>query len=509
MRKIFLAASLLISAFFAAVLGIQSPSRVAADTPWWDTLWGYRVAVTVDAAGYDRVDKVAEVDINFTDLLNELGDSGKFDPKSIRVVEVDGGSVIDDLVPFQFDQASTYNANSNAAGTLIILLNGETAAAATRQYHIYFDVAGDSFTPPGVPELISVKTITDNFGFETFRLTGANSTYYFHKTGGGFASLFDVDENDWIGWSTAAGAAGDFRGIPNMIHPSNGGFFHPGRTNVNSSIVRSGPLRVTIRSTSLDGNWATQWDVFPGYARMTVQKVMSDIAYYLIYEGTPGGALDLTTDLVTKSDGTTAAANVSWTGDIPGDEWVYFTDPSLDRSLFVIHHQQDEIVDSYTTDAGGKMTILGFGRAGNGRFLTGLPTEMTFGLVDESSFAAVAAAIDNAYKPLGYTLADAERSPEPSTATPTHTPTEAPTEAPSPTPTETPTSTPTDTPTAIPTDTPAPTDTPTRTPTHTATATETPINTPTATALSAATATFTATRLPGYDLFLPLVVVGP
>lgn len=94
---------------------------------------------------------------------------------------------------------------------------------------------------------------------------------------------------------------------------------------------------------------------------MTVQKVMSDIAYYLIYEGTPGGALDLTTDLVTKSDGTTAAANVSWTGDIPGDEWVYFTDPSLDRSLFVIHHQQDEIVDSYTTDAGGKMTILGFG----------------------------------------------------------------------------------------------------------------------------------------------------
>lgn len=498
MKKIILAAVSMAAVLFAAVLVIRPVDSAGAD-PWWDTLWGYRVAVTVDAAGYDRVDKAAEVDVNFTDLLDELGDSGKFDPESIRVVEIAGGSVIDDLVPFQFDQASNYNANNNAAGTLVILLTGETAAAATRQYHIYFDVTGDSFTPPGIPDLVSVKTITDTYGYETFRLIGINSTYYYHKAGGGFASLFDVDENDWISWNPAPKSAGDFRGIPNMVHPIDGGHFHPGRTSVNSSIIRRGPLKVTIRSTSLDGNWTTQWEVFPSYARMTVQKVVAGKSYWLLYEGTPGGTLDLATDLVTKSDGASATANVAWVGDISGEEWVYFTDPSLDRSLYVVHHQQDEIVDSYTPDENGKMTILGFGRSANSRFLTGLPAEMTFGLVDETSFEGVAAAINNAYKPLSYTLDAAERSPEPPTATPTQTPTETPTETPSPTPTDTPTATPTDTPTATPTETltPTPTATPTNTPTATATAT--------ATASPTSTSVATATPRPGYETYLPVI----
>ena len=514
MNRIFLAAILMVVVLFAAVLSIQPPDSAAANDPWWDTLWGYRVAVTVDAAGFDRVDKVAEIDINFTDLLTGLGDNGKFDPDSIRVVEIVGEDVVDDLVPFQFDRASNYNANNNAAGTLVILLTGNTAAAAARQYHVYFDVVGDSFTPPNIPSYVSMKTITDAYGFETIRLVGTNSTYHYHKTGGGFASLFDVDEKDWIGWNSAAGGTGDFRGIPNMVHPIDGGYFHPGRANVTSSILSRGPLKVTIRSTSLDGTWVTQWEIFPSYARMTVQKVVSGKAYWLLYEGTPGGLLDLTTDLVTKSDGTSAAANVAWVGDIPGEEWVYFTDPSLGRSLYVVHHQEDEIVDSYTPDSGKKMTILGFGRSVNSRFLTGLPAEMTFGLVDETSSAEVAGAIYNAYKPLSYTLAGAERSPVPPTATPTKAPTEAPTETPTATPTETPTATPTETPTATPTDTPTatptdtPTATPTSTPTQTATATVTPTYTPTPTATATATATptATATRPPRYDLFLPLMI---
>jgi len=359
-----------------------------------------------------------------------------------------------------------------------------------------------------------MKTITDAYGFETIRLVGTNSTYHYHKTGGGFASLFDVDEKDWIGWSLTAGGAGDFRGIPNMVHPIDGGYFHPGRANVTSTIPSRGPLKVTIRSTSLDGNWVTQWDVFPSYARMTVQKVVSGKAYWLLYEGTPGGLLDLTTDLVTKSDGTSAAANVAWVGDIPGEEWVYFTDPSLGRSLYVVHHQEDEIVDSYTPDSSKKMTILGFGRSVNSRFLTRLPVGMRLGLVDEASFEGVAGAIHNAYKPLSYTLAGAERSPVPPTTTPTKAPTEAPTETPTATPTETPTATPTETPTATPTDTPTatptdtPTATPTSTPTRTATATVTPTYAPAAspTATATTTPTATATRPPRYDLFLPLIV---
>jgi hypothetical protein len=257
-----------------------------------------------------------------------------------------------------------------------------------------------------------------------------------------------------------------------MVHSVDGGHFHPGRTSVDSSVFRRGPLKITIKSSSLDGLWATTWEIFPTYARMSVQKTAEGKKFWLLYEGTPGGALNLTTDLVTKSDGTSATAGTAWTGDIPGEEWVYFTDPPLGRSIFVIHHQQDELVDSYTPDNNGLMTILGFGRSGVGRFLTTLPRELTIGLVDKTSIEEVTAVVHNAYKPIPYIIADAERSPEPPTATPTNTPTSTPTDTPTPTPTDTPTATPTDTPTAT------PTDTPTATPTETATATPKPTKTP-------------------------------
>ena len=67
---------------------------------------------------------------------------------------------------------------------------------------------------------------------------------------------------------------------------------------------------------------------------------------------------------------------------------------------------------------------------------------MTFGMVDETSSAEVDGAIYNAYKPLSYMLAGAERSPVPPTATPTKAPTAAPTGTPTATPPHTPTATP-------------------------------------------------------------------
>ncbi len=118
-----------------------------------------------------------------------------------------------------------------------------------------------------------------------------------------------------------------------MLHPNDGGYFHPGRTTVDTSITRRGPLKITLRSNSLDGLWVTQWEVYPTYARMSVQKMVEGKAFWLQYEGTPGGTLDLATDLVTRSDGTTTTAGQSWTGDLVDEEWVYFTDPALDRSL--------------------------------------------------------------------------------------------------------------------------------------------------------------------------------
>lgn len=86
-----------------------------ATAGWWDSAWAYRVAVDVAAAGYARDDKAADVAINFTPLLDQVGDDGRFDPNSIRVLEVDEATIIDDAVPFQFDRANDFNPSSNAA----------------------------------------------------------------------------------------------------------------------------------------------------------------------------------------------------------------------------------------------------------------------------------------------------------------------------------------------------------------------------------------------------------
>ena len=500
-----------------ALLIGRAPRRVAADDPWWDTLWGYRVSVSVSAAAVERHEKAAEVAVNFTDLLDSAGENGKFDLDSLRVVEVVDGEVVDDKTPYQFDRAADYDANNNAAGTLIILLTGQTPGDAVRRYHVYFDVVGDVFTPPKIQNRVSVDTITDVHGYETFRLDTVNASYHFHKTGGGFASLFDGDEKDWISWNPASGGAGNNRGIPNMVHPGDGGYFHPGRDNSTSYVARRGPLKVTLRADSENSLWTTSWEIYPTYARLTVQRTAEGKKYWLLYEGTPGGKLDLTTDTVTRSDGTTTTLGQSWTGDLLDEEWVYFADPALGRSLFLFHQPDDTLVDSYTPDTDKLMTVTGFGRSGNSRYLLETPRYLTIGLVEGTSLATVTASIDNAEKPLEIALGAAEVGPVPPTATPTDTPTPTPTETPTETATATPTptETPMETATATPTETPTATatDTPTATPTGTATAipTQTPIATATATATATTTATATlaatATTVPGDKaIYLPFLI---
>lgn len=448
-------------AVIAVLLGIVgfgllavAPAGRASTSGWWNDDWPFRVAVTVDAAGYARQDKVAEVPINFTTLLSAAGNSGAFSADSLRVVEVDGTLVIDDAVPFQFDQATDYDATTNASGTLLILLEGATPADETRTFHVYFGLLGTDYDPALVPSRVSVTSIVDPFGYAAFRLVTDGGTYTFQKTGGGFASLTDSDDRDWISWNDTPEAAGDFRGIPNMVFPTDGGYFHPGRTGVESTLPRSGPLRATIRAATTDGKWVTRWDVFPTYARMTVEKIDPTKAYWFLYEGTPGGTLEPTIDTVTRSDNTTVTAGQSWVGDIPGEEWVYFTDPALSRSMYVIHHDEDDLVDSYRPSGDKLMTVFGFGRETTKRFLKTAPKQFTFGLANETAFAPMTGVVRNAYKPLESLVGSVETRPAGTvTATPL-TPTATPV---TPTVTPTATATPSATPTASPT---APTPTP-------------------------------------------------
>ncbi len=378
---------------------LRNDAPAGAGSDWADNTRAYRAAVTVDMNGYARKDAVSELAINFTTLLASSGAVDAFDEASIRVVEVDGSnSILDNNVPFQFDADTDFDAGTNAAGTLIFLLVGDSTANEARTYHVYFDLLdGQPATPVSVtPQVLLTDDVTDE-GLASYQIETNSATYFYQKQAGGFSSLVDSAGNDWINHNSSAGSAGDFRGIPNLVHPNDGGYFHPGRSGVVSSVLAQGALKATIHSRTTDNSWEVLWEIFPDHARMTVLKAATN--YWFLYEGTPGGTLDLGSDFMVRSDGTQTLVDEAWTGDIDAPEWIFFGDGTASRSLYFVKHDDDALVDSYY-EKDQLMTVFGFGRDGNTRALTQTPSQFTLGFSEQTGAAAVEPTIDSAYQQL-------------------------------------------------------------------------------------------------------------
>lgn len=383
---------------------------------WWNASWRFRVPVTVDAGSYERYDKPAEVQVNFTGLLASAGESSPFDENSLRVVEVDGGgSVVDPGVDFQFDKAPGYDAASNAAGTLVLLLNGVTPSGSSRLFHVYFEVSGSGLPAASIPPRV---TLTDDVLYEgqlSLKIQSASTTYYYHKRGGGFAGMKDRDNLEWLGFdpTPGSGSGGEYRGIPNMVFNISGpSFFHPGFTNSSTTIVSEGPLKVTFRTVSNISQepWEGIWEVYPDYARMTV-AAKGTTGYWFLYEGTPGGSMDPATDFVVRSNGVRNPADESWEGDLPAPEWVYFGDGGIARTLFLAHHTDDSEPDSYRQQD-NLMTVFGFGRTLSdlSGFMGNVPNRFTIGFAEDSSFSVASKVIASAYRDIAVTLGAAEKN---------------------------------------------------------------------------------------------------
>lgn len=385
-------------ALLLSSLYLSTTTAYAAGS-WWDPQWGYRLPITVNANGVTRTNKPVEALLNFTQLLAAANGSGTFDPNSVRVLEVDSnGNLLNANVPFQFDPATDYNATTNASGTLVFMMSGTTTAAGLRYYHVYFDKIGKGFAPPTFAAQVSVTDDVIDEGQSSYQIESQNATYFYQKQGAAFSSMLDLAGNDWIGYNTTSGAGGSYRGIPNMIYPE--GKFHPGNSAATSALLAQGPLKATIHSVTNDDKWELLWEIFPTYARMTLLK--ADHSYWFLYEGTPGGTLDTTNDIVVRSNGTETAASTTWSGDLSGAEWLYFGDKALGRSLFMANHADDTLVDSYfpLTDSSGKMTVFGFGRQNTNTFLTATPARFTFGLLDTTQLAGATTGITGAYTDL-------------------------------------------------------------------------------------------------------------
>lgn len=393
-----------------------APIDNKAATEWWNNTWGYRVAFEVDSGNYVRTNKPVSVNLNLTTALSTINKSGNVDTDSFRVVEVDSnGQVINPEVPFQFDKTNNFNSSTNATGELTWILQNETQKNTKRNFHLYFDFENKSIPSANITPLVKA---TDNVTYKEYssiKIETSNGEYYYHKTGGGFATLIDKDSKDWISWNKSTGANGDFRGVPNMVHPNDGGYFHPGRDTVQTELLNSGPIRTSFRSF-VGTEWEVIWDVYPEYANMRVTKAPSTKNYWFLYEGTPGGTLELDKDKLTKSDGTSIFASQEWTTDIAGEEWIYVSDGSLNRSLFLAHHQDDQFIDGYVDM--DTMTVFGFGRSKNTRFLSGVNNSYTIGFLDSKDFEAVKTKVNGSYKEVIVTRGITEFSNSQTSGTP-------------------------------------------------------------------------------------------
>ncbi len=362
----------------------------------------FRIHTTIGVSGFERFEKPVDIDINFTQLLKDIGKSGTINESSIYVAETNSArTVIDSSVPFQFDKATGYNPTTKASGTVVFIMKGTTLSTAKRYYYIYFDTGSSSPHAPVAQQLSLTDNVMDQ-GQSSYKIDITDSSFFFQKTAGGFSSWNDKSGNDWINWNPANGPAGKYRGVPNAVNPE--AVFHPGFYCCTSSIVSKGPIKIRIRTIN-GTKWEALWDFYPRYATMTMTKMGHN--YWFLYEGTPGGVLEPTKDFMFRSNGVKTLLSQSWTGDIPNNEWAYFSDPSVGttgRSLFVTHSEDDTLQDLYWPHT-GLMTVFGFGRVEQnlGKLLSYVPQHFTIGLIDGTDFVQNSKLINSAYKGLTIT----------------------------------------------------------------------------------------------------------
>ncbi len=392
---------------------VGSPLAVAEGFPQ-----PYSFELEANPNGHVRNNYPAVVSVDFPAMLQTAGVAGNLNASSLRVVELGaGGETLNSNVPFQFDPAES---GGPGVGELVYFLSGQTAANAKRRFQVHFDTAG-TYTAPTFESRVKLAGSEQHENQLSYKIEmyddpqqSVSSTWYFHKQGGGFASLDDKNGDDWIGYRPTGGGTGNFRGIPNLGHPGN--FFHPGGTAGRSRIVNEGPLRVTIASERTDGKWASVWDMYPDFAQMTVLRTTRP--YWFLYEGTPGGKFEGDTDFLVRADGETIKAGSSaWRSgqqEFSDPEWVYFADPNSGddgRALFFVHHENDDAPDTYRP-FGSDMTVFGFGRKELEKSLTGV-SHFTVGLMDETGFDKAKPIIEGAYLPLLTNLGPLVVVPEP------------------------------------------------------------------------------------------------
>lgn len=254
-----------------------------------------------------------------------------------------------------------------------------------------------AFTVDAQVRLTTDAVDTSAGNLPCYKIQTPLATYYLEKKGAGLSSLIDREGKDWIGFhpKEGSGANGEYRGFPNAVHQQDGSFFHPKNTGTDPSstqVIHKSPERVTILATSNNQNWQCRWDFYPSHCTFTMTQMSSDYAYWVLYEGTPGGKYNDSDWYVTSAIKEKIPLTTRHEGDIPSPEWVAFGDQGSDRVLFLAHHQDDDCPDTFY-QMNKQMTVFGFGRKGLKKYLTTVPQSFSIGFTRHTSHKQIEAHI--------------------------------------------------------------------------------------------------------------------
>ena len=253
---------------------------------------------------------------------------------------------------------------------------------------------------------------------DCLRIETPGGTYYYGKVGAGFASILDPDGRDWISYRHGGKARGEYRGLPKCGQPVK--YFHCGYgfgqyTNDNpfiTTITAATPARVQLRSQSRLGDAACEWTFYRDHASLDLLRCGSN-SYWFLYEGVPGGALQISDDFVTTSSGMKRPLSQPWE---EATAWAIFTARESTWGFWLASHSRAVATDTASPRAtyvswpykpepdGGlnQMTVFGWGRLGwqdpkqHSPQLKNLPARFSIGFSDKMNKSAIERKVANA-----------------------------------------------------------------------------------------------------------------
>lgn len=283
------------------ILLILIPNMVIAQPygnnyEWWNTSWKYRVGFNTTSSTVDRTNWPVEMWVNFTDiLLQKTGQILTFDNNSLRLTEYDSSTyeLLFSNVSFQFDRPEDYDAQNNAVGIFVFMLNGTTAADETRDFFIYFDT---NDTPKEAP--VFIEEISYSSSGEEFYV---NNSYYWAyidtNRGDTTSGIYRVNMSDGgeLFWTASSEHPGEYIKYNDTINA-----FTYNLTN-NYTVVYSGPSRYVIEQEGPELNWTTsstsdqahlikRYYFYPGIQWVKIEHVLiadEDITRQSFYDPGP------------------------------------------------------------------------------------------------------------------------------------------------------------------------------------------------------------------------------